>query len=107
MRSPDGVAVSTLDYHAEGWDIDYRWTHFLRIALESYFASKSVFFSKILLLELGLGQRWSLRESKLISKRKQPLLQQRLDVGNRAGAADTALMFHLFQAVAILPQVPK
>ena len=57
MRSPDGVAVSTLDYHAEGWDIDSRWTRFLRIALESYFASKSVFFSKILLLELGLGQR--------------------------------------------------
>ena len=57
MRSPDGVAVSTIDSHTEGWDIDSRRTRFLRIALESYSASKSVFFSKILLLELGLGQR--------------------------------------------------
>ena len=57
IRSPDGIVVSTLGCNAEGWDIDTRWTRFLRIALESYFASKSFFFSKILLLELGFRQR--------------------------------------------------
>ena len=48
IRSPDGVVVSTLGCNAEGWDFDTHRTHFLKIALESYFASKSFFFSKIL-----------------------------------------------------------
>ena len=56
IQGSDGVVVNTLDYNAKGRDIDSRRTHVLRIALESYFASKSFFFSKILLLELGLGQ---------------------------------------------------
>ena len=43
IQSPDGVVVSTLDSNAEGWDIDSRKTHFLNIALESYFASNSFF----------------------------------------------------------------
>ena len=57
FRSPDGVVVSTLDCNADGWDIDSRRTRCLKIALESYFASCSFFFSKILLLELRFGQQ--------------------------------------------------
>ena len=45
-RSPDGVVVNTLGCNAEGWDIVTHRTRFLKIALESYFASKSFFSLK-------------------------------------------------------------
>ena len=95
IQSPDGVVVSTSGYCAKGWGIESRWTRLPKIAQESYNATNSFFFSKILFLELGLGQRCQLRDSKLNSKIKQspPPVQQRLDVGNRAGAADTASSF--------------
>ena len=41
LPSPDGVVVRASGYNGEGWewDIDSRWTCFLNIALESYFAT--------------------------------------------------------------------
>ena len=72
--------------------MDSRQTRLAEIALESYFATKFFFFSKTLRLELGFGQRASLRDKKLNSKMKRPAppVQQWLDVGNQAGAPDTA-----------------
>ena len=67
IRSLDGVVVRTSGYNAEGWGIESRWTRLPKIALESYNAKNSFFFSKILFLELGLGQRCQLRDSKLNS----------------------------------------
>ena len=57
IRSPDGVVGSMLACNAQGWDIDSRITRSLKTALESYFASHSLCFYKILLIELGFGQR--------------------------------------------------
>ena len=39
IRNPDGVVVNALGCNAEDWNIDTRWTRFLEIALESYFAT--------------------------------------------------------------------
>ena len=59
VRSPDGVVVGTSGYNAEGWGIKTGWTRSPKIALESYETTNSFFFSKILFLELGLGQHAS------------------------------------------------
>ena len=45
-----------LDYNAEGWGINSRWTRLQNMALESHDAKNAFFFSKILILELGFGQ---------------------------------------------------
>ena len=67
IRSPDGVVVTMPGYSAEGWGIESRWTRSPKIALENYNSLNFFFFSKILFLELGLGQRCQLRDSKLNS----------------------------------------
>ena len=67
IRSPDGVVVSTSGCSAEGRGIESCWTRLPKIALESYNATNSFFFSKILFLELGLEQWCQLRDSKLNS----------------------------------------
>ena len=67
IPSPDGVVVTAPGYNAEGRDIESRWTRSPIIAPESYIPTKFFFFSKILFLELGLGQRCQLRDSKLNS----------------------------------------
>ena len=43
IQSQDGTENSSLDFNAEGWNIDSPSTRFLKMALESYFASKFFF----------------------------------------------------------------